>query len=349
MRISGLFAAIVGCSLAFAAKNDSDVARRLADRADARRDDGEVVRPYLLYAEAAKLDPNNPLYRYIRDALARPAKLLDATELEGADISGDLAEAEREHEPEPAAVPAPEPTPAPVPEPVPSPAPAPEPVAPTEPAPQEAPKKSLPLNISTSVRMRQDAAMSVHQPAHLTENRTYAYFDLSSDLWTSANNKYRISLNGSARGFYDTVFDVNHFYPGDVRTNEGHQIALRRAVVTFGGPGWTIHAGRQQVVWGEAVGMFIADVVNPKDYRQFLIPDFDDIRIPLWAIDAEKSLGAAGRLELFWTPDLRTSEIPVPGSEFTFFQPASSLPTDTVYERRPAPLAIAAWESVIRV
>ena len=76
-------------------------------------------------------------------------------------------------------------------------------------------------------------------------------------------------------------------------------MGLRRAVTTFTGPGWTIHAGLQQVVWGEAIGMLIADVVNPKDYRQFLVPDMDDIRILLGAIDAQKDLGKGSKLEFF--------------------------------------------------
>ena len=71
--------------------------------------------------------------------------------------------------------------------------------------------------------------------------------------------------------------------------------------------------------------------VNPKDYRQFLVPDMDDIRIPLWGIDIEKNIGRAGKLELFWSPDTQLSRLPVAGSEFSFFGPTSVLPTTTTY------------------
>jgi len=45
--------------------------------------------------------------------------------------------------------------------------------------------------------------------------------------------------------------------------------------------------GRQHIVWGEMVGLFFADVVSAKDMRQFILPDFDMIRIPQWAARAE--------------------------------------------------------------
>jgi hypothetical protein len=34
-------------------------------------------------------------------------------------------------------------------------------------------------------------------------------------------------------------------------------------------------------------------------------------------------------VELFWSPDVQTSRLPVAGSEFTFFTPSIGLPTET--------------------
>ncbi|MBL8028042.1 MAG: hypothetical protein JNL74_16595, partial [Fibrobacteres bacterium] len=36
--------------------------------------------------------------------------------------------------------------------------------------------------------------------------------------------------------------------------------------------------GRQQIIWGKADGVFITDVVSPRDLREFLLPDFTEIR-----------------------------------------------------------------------
>jgi len=40
-----------------------------------------------------------------------------------------------------------------------------------------------------------------------------------------------------------------------------------------------VRLGRQQIVWGEAIGTFVTDVVNPKDFREFVLPDFSELRI----------------------------------------------------------------------
>jgi hypothetical protein len=338
-----LLVSLVSNSALFAA-NDTSIARILANKAQASRDAGEIVRPFLLFSEAVKRDPDNQAYRQNRDSLAATAGLLLKTQLESADVSSDLVEAEREtaensladakvsSAPEPVAEPAPsEPTAAAQPSAeTAAPSVGEEAVAMDSASTSQKPESVLPSNLSISARFRQNAALSMRGPIRLAENRTYSYLDLAYDLWTSPNSKYQVRFSASARGYFDSVFDLTRRYSGSVRENQEYQAELRRAVISFTAPGWTIHAGRQQVVWGEAIGMFIADVVNPKDYRQFLVPEVDDIRIPLAALDVQKSLGNASKFELFWSPDVRTSQLPVAGSEFTFFSPSSALPTRTI-------------------
>ncbi|MEL7029992.1 MAG: LysM domain-containing protein, partial [Pseudomonadota bacterium] len=52
---------------------------------------------------------------------------------------------------------------------------------------------------------------------------------------------------------------------------------------------WTI--GKQQIVWGESDGFKVLDVVNPQSFREFILPEFDESRIPLWSARAEKVIG----------------------------------------------------------
>ena len=54
------------------------------------------LRAYLLYSEAVKRDPHNPSYRISRDVLADAAGLVEKTEAEKPDISGDIKAAEQE-------------------------------------------------------------------------------------------------------------------------------------------------------------------------------------------------------------------------------------------------------------
>jgi type II secretory pathway component GspD/PulD (secretin) len=71
-------------------------AARLAHEAEKARKGGQVVRAYLLYAEAAARDPQNPAYAANRAALAPAAKLFSEAKIQEADISSDLQTIEKE-------------------------------------------------------------------------------------------------------------------------------------------------------------------------------------------------------------------------------------------------------------
>jgi general secretion pathway protein D len=83
--------------MAFAcwAASSEDVARQLAAQALKAQLSGETVRAYLLFTEAVKRDPHNPTYRTGRDSLETAAKLLRDNNIESADVSADIKEAER--------------------------------------------------------------------------------------------------------------------------------------------------------------------------------------------------------------------------------------------------------------
>jgi len=79
--------------------------------------------------------------------------------------------------------------------------------------------------------------------------------------------------------------------------------------------------GKQQVVWGQADGLKILDLVNPQSYREFILDDFDDSRIPLWMINAEKDIQLGdneGMLQVLWIPDSSTHEMPAEEGPYAF-------------------------------
>jgi hypothetical protein len=64
---------------------------------------------------------------------------------------------------------------------------------------------------------------------------------------------------------------------------------------------WDFRVGAQQIIWGEVIGLFFADVVSARDEREFLLPRFDYIRIPQWAARAEYFAGDS-HVEFIWIP-----------------------------------------------
>lgn len=84
----------VPATRAVVAERDVQVARVLAEKARLGALDGQIVRPYLLYQEAAKRDPDNAFYRQKRNLLEPTARMLIDRNEETADISEDIRAAE---------------------------------------------------------------------------------------------------------------------------------------------------------------------------------------------------------------------------------------------------------------
>jgi hypothetical protein len=124
--------------------------------------------------------------------------------------------------------------------------------------------------------------------------------------------KYKASL----RLDLDPVYMASDFYPSDVREDQRAELLVRETYLDFALPAnWELRLGRQHIVWGEVVGLFFADVVSAKDLRDFILPDFDILRIPQWAARGEY-FGKDWHLELVWIPVPSYDNIGKPGAEF---------------------------------
>ncbi len=74
--------------------------------------------------------------------------------------------------------------------------------------------------------------------------------------------------------------------------------------------------GKQQVVWGQADGLKVLDVVNPQDYREFNLDEFEDSRIALWTVNAEFDIADSGTLQLLLIPDTTFSKLAEAGTPY---------------------------------
>lgn len=78
--------------------------------------------------------------------------------------------------------------------------------------------------------------------------------------------------------------------------------------------------GKQQIVWGQADGLKVLDVVNPQDFREFILEGFGDSRIPLWSVNAEIPIQNF-TAQFIWLPDQSYHKLPEPGSAYEFSAP----------------------------
>lgn len=81
-----------------------------------------------------------------------------------------------------------------------------------------------------------------------------------------------------------------------------------------------LRLGKQQIVWGKTDGLKLLDVINPQDFQEFVLDDFDDSRIPLWSLNAEIPIGGI-EAQFIWVPDRTYHDLPAPGAAFAFTSP----------------------------
>lgn len=236
--------------------------------------------------------------------------------------------------PPPAKTPASPPPPAPVRTPTPEAFPAeappketrtptPEPAAAPASEPAEAPEKETAESAaaetptaaksSPPVRLRgfflSEGARTLEEPRHWSKWRNTLDVELSGKV------SEHFSWKVGGRGFYDAIYDLTDFYPDAVRRDQRLDGTFRETFVDLSFGDFDVRLGRQNVVWGEVVGLFFADVVSAKDLRDFVARDFELVRIPQWAARLEWTKGDF-HAEAIGIPYMTYDEIGVPGSEF---------------------------------
>ncbi len=154
-----------------------------------------------------------------------------------------------------------------------------------------------------------DAAYAWRSPGHFSNARMLG--ELAGRGRIGEGVKWKLS----ARAGVDGAYGVSHHYDPAVRRDQRFEARLHEAYVDFGRGDWEFRLGKQNIVWGEMVGVFVADVVSAKDLRGFILPEFDQIRIPQWAARAEW-YGNDTHLELVWLPAPEVDRIGLPGAEF---------------------------------
>lgn len=109
-------------------------------------------------------------------------------------------------------------------------------------------------------------ALQTSYPHKIMSSRTRARLELRADygeasLYSSMNLAYNSLLQDQTGAF------------------------LREAYFNYAGNFLEVKAGRQIVTWGVADGLRITDLISPMDYTEFMANDYDDIRVPVNAIN----------------------------------------------------------------
>ncbi|MDX9904028.1 MAG: DUF1302 family protein [Bacteroidales bacterium] len=120
------------------------------------------------------------------------------------------------------------------------------------------------------------------------------------------------------------AFRVNpylyHYFDNDL------ELGLREAYLDLNFSNFNLRAGKQQIIWGKAEGVFITDIVSPKDLSEFLLRDFDEIRMGVTSLKAGYYFGN-NTLEAVWAPVFTPTRMPEEGSIWSPTLPFPITPT----------------------
>lgn len=142
-------------------------------------------------------------------------------------------------------------------------------------------------------------------------------------LITRFDSGGKLTLNALARNDFEDEINPGSpdqpFRAGITRkwfpTDES-ELALREFFLDHYFGDAFLRLGKQQIVWGQADGLRVLDVINPLSYREFILPDMEYRRIPLWSTMVEVPF-RSGTAQFVWVPDATVTESTLPGATYS--------------------------------
>lgn len=165
------------------------------------------------------------------------------------------------------------------------------PVVPAPPPEEEDEKTLLPSwahqlweeRIDGVAFIKNETAFRLYSPRQFSKAQNWLEIDVDFELsdWMTLTTIGR-ALIDPANHLESNTHDfaagpIDRWASGDF-----FQAELRELYLEIVQGDFDLRVGRQQVVWGESLGLRILDVINPQDFREFILDDFIDARIPLW-------------------------------------------------------------------
>ena len=128
---------------------------------------------------------------------------------------------------------------------------------------------------------------------------------------TGGDNKFSIVQNtfnlkfekSSDRIAFKVNPYLNHYFDRNL------ELGLREAYLDLRFENFDIRVGKQQIIYGKAEGVFITDVVSPKNLSEFLLPDFNEIRLGVTAAKIDYYFGNS-TVEAVWAPVFTPTQMP---------------------------------------
>lgn len=184
--------------------------------------------------------------------------------------------------------------------------------------PEESLFSTLRERIDGIAFIKNETAFRLHSPHQFSKVQNWLQADVDIELtdWAMLTTIGRVLID-PANHLESNIHDfdagpIDRWESGDFFEAELRELYLEIVYEDF-----DFRFGRQQVVWGEALGLRILDVINPQDFREFILDDFIDARIPLWGSRVDYTF-EDWTLEGVWFLDFEENRAADQGSEWQF-------------------------------
>lgn len=134
-----------------------------------------------------------------------------------------------------------------------------------------------------------------------------------------------LNLNFERRG-EKTAFKANPYLYQYF--DKAPEIGLREIYMDYYADKLDIRIGKQQIIWGKAEGVFITDLISPKDLSEFLLRDFEEIRTGVTSVKINYHSGMH-TLEGVWVPVFTPTIMPASGS---LWAPVMTFPMTPIWD-----------------
>ncbi|WP_233900723.1 DUF1302 family protein [Tenacibaculum piscium] len=109
--------------------------------------------------------------------------------------------------------------------------------------------------------------------------RSYSSVLLKNSDFNNLENTLDIKLEHQRENLSFFANPFVYQYP-----NKDNYYGFRELYIEYNSDKIALKIGKQQIIWGQADGVFITDVVSPKNLTNFLLWDFNEIRIGVNAL-----------------------------------------------------------------
>ena len=208
--------------------------------------------------------------------------------------------------------------------------------------------------IDLSGYLKNETAYRYREPRSFTKIRNILYLEGNASFSES------VELHASAWAYFDSVyqlFDYDtitaraerdslqplNFIEGLPEEKDSSVAEFRELYLGIFTDDYELKIGKQFIVWGVMPGIRIVDEINPMDFRELILPDLMDYRIPLWSLRLDYFFGESSSWEFIVIPDLRFHKPAPSGSEWELLQtvPGTVFPESYTFKNTEAGLRLS--------